>query len=820
VTNIYGEYAAGYLAKGYSPLPLPPRKKKSPPDGYTGKDAVMATGPDVFAWIDAFPTANIALRLPKGVVGIDVDNYGGKQGKLTMTEAIKLWGKLPMIGRLTSRYNEDELRVSGIRFFRIPDDVVFYDTLAAAGIGPDVDILQHHHRYALAPGSIHPDTDMPYEWIEADGSTIGELPAVADLPELPEAWVEGLRKKIRETPTEDVPHAAYDAMDAAEKKRSDAYVERALKGIREQFLELKALPKDARTAEGHGWETGSLSVTASLGSLMKADWNKLTLQDAWAAVADVVPSGPGFPVTNPKSKLARTLREDSDVKARPYPFTDDEIDLFGGVENRSRSGKADGGADGEGVTWEAKLVGGVQGHILFDTDGCRRIQVDDSGNEKEKEILPATTARRMIQSWPIAKQPLSKSQNWWVYKDGTWVLNDSIVRLSMAASFADSYKTADVAPVEDILSTMADEIEVTPHSDFINMKNGMLEWRTGELHEHSPSYYSTVQIPHDWNASATCEQFDGWLSERLPIAGVKLAWQLIAATLYSGIVSQRAGLLYGVGKSGKSTFLEVIQGLVGPSNASALSPQAMTKTVFATHALLGKQANIVTDIDPTRITETAIFKQVVAGEPIQAQQKNKPEFTFRPFCNHLFSANQIPRSSDRTSAWTRRFAILRFQDVIGDSIQIVDRYDKILLREAEGIIAKALTFLPELIAEGYSLVEADQEEFEEATDFTKQFWDDVVTITGNPLDFAATTHLAQAFDMWCQTNRIRNSPPFADVELRLRDEPIVEKTRKRLLAGRGNNPVRGWKGVSINPEYRPEISDLGDLFEGVPHKDD
>jgi P4 family phage/plasmid primase-like protien len=805
--SIYGALAAEYLSKGYSPLPLPPRKKKSPPDGYTGKDGVMASGPDVFQWAEMWPDANIALRLPKGVIGIDVDNYGGKQGLTTMRTALEQWGKLPIVGRLTSRYVEDELRVSGIRFFRVPEDTVLYDTLAAAGVGPDVEILQHHHRYALAPGSIHPDTDMPYEWIEADASTIGELPAVADLPELPVEWLEGLRKKAREVEHVDVDHAAYDQMDEEQRIRVDNYVERSLNAIREQFAELKALPDGKRTAEGHGWETGSLSLTASVASLVKADWNCLTVESAWAVIGSSVPSGPGFPITNPKSKLLRALAPESDVTPRRYPFTDDEIDLMAGLEDRGTKGKADGGtADEEEVTSEAKLVGGVQGHILFDTKGCRRIQIDDDGKKKEKELLPGATAKRLADSWPIAKQPLSKSQNWWVYKDGVWILNDSIVRLSMAASFFDAYQPREVAGVEDVLSTMADEIEVAPHESHINFANGMLNWRTEELADHDPKFKSTVQLPYAWNAEAECPRFDAWLFQRLDVESIKLAWELIAVSLYNGNPIQRAGLLFGKGGSGKSTYLEMIQGLIGIRNTAALSPQDMSKTVFATHSLLGKQTNIVTDIDPTKVSETAIFKRVVASEAIQAQQKNKPEFSFRPFCNHLFSANQIPRSSDRTSAWTRRFAILKFERKVSDDdgVKMRDKYHEVLLEEAEGIIAKAVRILPELLAAGdFTLVQASQDEFEEATDFTNEFWKEAASFTGDMKDFTPTEHIAKAFEVWCERNGYKSRPPIDDLVLHLRDRDDLKRDRGRV----GGRQVRGWKGLVLTPEYRIEATD-------------
>lgn len=593
--------------------------------------------------------------------------------------------------------------------------------------------------------------------------------------------------------------AAYEAADAATKQKIDAWLDKTIGSIMAELDAMKEWPEGYRQeyrGEQEGWEEGVKRRTYRLAQIVEADWNPLGKDDVVGLLKQHLPHDAKFTIADGLSKFVRS-------KADPahYPIVD-EVDLFDGVEDRSP--KADGGtADEEEVTSEAKLVGGVQGHIVFDTKGCRRIQVDDDGKKKEKEILPATTAGRLLTSWPIAKQPLSRAQNWWVYKDGAWVLNDSIVRLSMAASFGDTYKTADVPPVEDILSTMADEIEIKPHPDFINLRNGMLEWRTGELREHGPEYKSTVQLPHAWNPEATCEKFDEWLDQRLSGDGVQLAWELIATTLYSGNPIQRAGLLYGVGRSGKSTYLEVIQGLVGDWNCAALSPQDMSKTVFATHSLLGKQANIVTDIDPTKITETALFKRVVTSESIQAQQKNKPEFSFRPFCNHLYSANQIARSSDRTSAWTRRFAILRFHVPLGQDTEVVDQYYRILLQEAEGIIVKAISMLPDLLARGdFSVIQADQDEFEHETDFTNSFWDEVAEVTGNMKDFVATEHIAKAFEIWCQRNGYSSRPPIDDIVLKLRDNPQVKRDRGRV----GGRQVRGWKGLTLTPEYRIDVT--------------
>lgn len=750
--------------------------------------------------LDALPSAeaitgNYGVAMgPSNLLAVDLDDY--VEGNLC-AEFVEKYDLPPTFTVLTG---------SGGRslWYRVPEGVDLRNkTDFDDHRGVD---LRGNGGYALGPGNrLHPSNIKP--GAPGDGEYRFDQSSPKEFAPAPQALIDAIleaQKPKKIDPSKLAENAAaYDALDAETKLKVDSWLDKTISGIMGELSAMKKWPEGYREefrGEQEGWEQGVLRRTYRLAQLVNADWNPLGKDDVFGMLKRSVPADASFPVEKSLGKFVRAL---ATADPAHYPIEPDDLDLMSGAEDRSRPGKSDRDAVDEEVTWEAKYVGGVQGHVLFDTDGCRRIQVDDNGNEKEKEVLPATTAKRIMQSWPIAKQPLSRAQNWWAYRDGVWVLNDSIVRLSMAASFADSYKTADVPPVEDVLSTMADEIEVNPHPDFINFTNGMLEWKTGELHEHDPSYKSTVQIPHAWNAEAECPGFDEWLDQRLMGSGVTLAWELIATTLYSGNPIQRAGLLYGVGRSGKSTFLELIQGLIGDRNCAALSPQDMTKTVFATHSLLGKQANIVTDIDPTKIAETAIFKRVVTSEAIQAQQKNKPEFSFRPFCNHLFSANQIPRSSDRTSAWTRRFAILRFREALGQDTTVVDQFHKILLQEAEGIIVKALSVLPGLLLAGdYSIVAEDQDEFEKQTDFTAEFWDECATVTGDVKDFTATEHIAKAFEVWCQRNGYSMRPPVDDIVLRLRDNPKLKKDRGRV----GGRQVRGWKGLLLAPEYRVEVT--------------
>lgn len=183
--NPYAESSDAYWRAGWrGVLPLPPRKKKSPPSGFTGEGGIDPSYADVRAWADDREGAgNVALRMPRNVIGLDVDAYGDKIGALTLSLAEERWGVLPPTWRSTSRDDG----VSGIRLYRVPEGLAWPGELGSA-----TEIIQRHHRYAVVWPSIHPDTGNTYRWITPAGVVSTAVPDLDDLPLLPEPWVQGL----------------------------------------------------------------------------------------------------------------------------------------------------------------------------------------------------------------------------------------------------------------------------------------------------------------------------------------------------------------------------------------------------------------------------------------------------------------------------------------------------------------------------------------------------------------------------------------------------------------------------------------------------
>jgi putative DNA primase/helicase len=197
--------AQQYFDAGWSPLPLPYKEKSPVPNGYTGASGSYVTDTDLARWLKKrarinvgnfnYAPGNIALRLPRNVIGIDVDAYSGKTGLESLEAALDEWGPLPATWVTTSK----EDGVSGIRLFRIPEGLAWPGELPQ---GKGVELLRWDHRFAIVYPSIHDKTGAEYAWLQqvpGDGpggldlvASPDDFPTPGDLPELPEAWVEGL----------------------------------------------------------------------------------------------------------------------------------------------------------------------------------------------------------------------------------------------------------------------------------------------------------------------------------------------------------------------------------------------------------------------------------------------------------------------------------------------------------------------------------------------------------------------------------------------------------------------------------------------------
>lgn len=213
-----------------------------------------------------------------------------------------------------------------------------------------------------------------------------------------------------------------------------------------------------------------------------------------------------------------------------------------------------------------------------------------------------------------------------------------------------------------------DVFDIGLHPDLLHVyvKNGMLDWRTLTLKPWDPSTYSTIQLPVEWDPQAARNPgYERWLralEDWVPDEPTRMFLQeFVGYCLIPDCSYRTAVFLYGAGSNGKSLFLDVISKLFG--SHITFIPLHRIADRFETAGLLDKLVNICSDIDPKYMEETSVLKALIAGDTLRGEYKHGKSFNFVPVARLMFSANALPRASDKSEGWYSRWKFVEFPKV-------------------------------------------------------------------------------------------------------------------------------------------------------------
>lgn len=291
-----------------------------------------------------------------------------------------------------------------------------------------------------------------------------------------------------------------------------------------------------------------------------------------------------------------------------------------------------------------------------------------------------------------------------IYKDGIYECGDEYIESTMIEHI-ETLSQSKRKEVLAYLNLLVKQESGLADANLIAFNNGVLNVIDDSFSDFSPEYIITNKIPHNYNPNAESELLDRVM---LKLACgdetvLKLLYQSVGYTMYRRNELRKSFWLLGEKRNGKSTFLDMLQTMLGEVNVSNLDLCDIGDR-FRTAELSGKLANIGDDISDEWLSNTATFKKVVSGDVITIERKGMHPTKLRSFSKFFFSANSLPRlgKGKDSSAVMDRLVVIPFDATFSKDDPDYDPFIKYKLREEavmEALIAKSIPALREVLAD-------------------------------------------------------------------------------------------------------------------------
>lgn len=240
---------------------------------------------------------------------------------------------------------------------------------------------------------------------------------------------------------------------------------------------------------------------------------------------------------------------------------------------------------------------------------------------------------------------------------------DQLTRLYVDL-LGDDARTHHIREIRDLLIDQCaknpDEIDPL---NLLCIENGVVDYQTGELLDHTPDLILTSRFPVRLDPDAKCPQYDEFSRKALPDPKQRdFMHEICAYTLQRDARFQTAFLLYDndLGSTGKSTYGEILQRLLGPGRYRNV-PLHRLADRFQTAELARVHANISSEVNVKEYLDDAMIKQIISAEEITVERKHRDPMTIKPHAKIIVTANKFPLTRDSGDAFFRRWQILVFE---------------------------------------------------------------------------------------------------------------------------------------------------------------
>jgi putative DNA primase/helicase len=484
-----------------------------------------------------------------------------------------------------------------------------------------------------------------------------------------------------------------------------------------------------------------------------------------------------------------------------------------------------GGKLGELVTDLPKRISQALGWSSADmADGQTRFDLTDPGNA-DRFIAQHGKEARFVKEWNA--WIVWNGKRWTAKEDHKimqWAVDtarsihaeasceiDQERQKRIASHAMKSQKRANldsmIAIARRYLTVTSDDLDTDPM--LLNVNNGTIDLRTGSLRDHNPEDLITKLAPVDFDPAARAPRFQRFLKQTLVEDELIAFMRRFMGYSLTGLTEERVlAVLYGIGKNGKSTLIELFQDLMGDysdvahPNTIMFTRHGDNNTMYQLAELDGVRFLSMSETKRGVELEEATVKQITGSDTISARAPAGRPFTYRPAFKIWMSTNHKPEIPDGSEAIWDRMRLIPFTQRF-DGKDADPKLSQKLREELPGILAWAVLGCVEWGQEGLgtsAAVEKATAEYRAETDVIDRFFGDVCEF--GP-DLSVTRKgLFEAWENWCAQEG--EDPGKQTGFTRVMGERGVVKNFKE---GKSHG-TRVWRGIGLQ-ESDPETPPTG-----------
>lgn len=368
----------------------------------------------------------------------------------------------------------------------------------------------------------------------------------------------------------------------------------------------------------------------------------------------------------------------------------------------------------------------------------------------------------------------------------------------------------------------------------LNVENGTLDLRTGELREHRREDLITKLAPVEYDPEASLELWDTFLSTATDNdQEVTDFLQRAAGYALTGNTAEEVlFFLHGPTAAGKSTFIEALKSTLGEYAATAdfeafLARRDVGGPRNDIARLAGARFVASIEVDEGKSLAQGLLKMLTGGDTVTCRFLYQEAFEFVPQFKLFLAANHAPKvNADDTAMW-RRILRVPFEHVIPEGQR--DPKVKAALRNpavaGPAVLAWAVEGCLKWQSEGLGVprrVVAATNAYRESQDTLKRFLDDCCVF--GPDLWIATAELRAAYEAWGRENGEKELLQGKAWGERLRARGCEPETKRVTRPGEPDRTLkaRGWSGITLidvdpepeappkpKPEPEPEATPRG-----------